>query len=70
VGRPAYALQGDVGVGDAAGTGLCRLCCPDIVGQAQVDDALDAKPGEVPDAGRIGLRAALKAVVDYAEVPD
>ena len=51
MGRPAQAIERDISVEDAAGAGLCRFGLPGIVGEAQVDDALNAKPGEVPNAG-------------------
>ena len=61
-------LEGHIGVGNATGMGLRLLRLPDFVGHAQVDDALDAKPGEVLDAASIGLGAAKEAVADLAEV--
>jgi hypothetical protein len=64
----AKAFEGHIGVVNAVGFGFECLPGSDVVGQAEVDDGLDAEPGEGLDAGRVRLGAAIEAVADLAEV--
>src|ERR1035437_4072654 len=66
--RPAIALHGQVGVRDAVGASRSRFHCPDLVGLPEVQDGFDAQLLEIADAKGVGLGAAIKAVVDLAEV--